>query len=249
VERAHAADCKVFPGIEGQLHWCVASGGGGTGLRPGNGVEDGFGPPSLAYMRAVAATHYLSGADGISLYNFTCADGAFSRAALVDLADPRALVGKDKQVVLALWPPDAQIFNTPWTSSFRLDQDQLETARELRITDDLDGLRRSGQSCIATLTVEWKGLNRLSDVEISLNSFPLVWDGYSYNHYDHGCWNDIVRYAVPVKYLHRGQNTLGLRRIKPSLGFAGAIEVRKCVLDLCFDRQIALGALDRPEQA
>ena len=105
-------DVRFSRGYEGQLHWCPVAGGGGTGLRPGNGVVDSYGPPSIEYMRAVAANHYVSGADGISLFNFTCADGAFSRDALVELADPRALEGRDKQYVLGLWPWDAQIYYT-----------------------------------------------------------------------------------------------------------------------------------------
>lgn len=61
VERAHRTGCKVCPGIEGLLHWLEAPGGGGTGLRAGSdGVRDGHGPPSLAYMRAVASNHYAS---------------------------------------------------------------------------------------------------------------------------------------------------------------------------------------------
>ena len=193
-------------------------------------------------MRAVASNAYMSGADGISLFNFTCADGPFARAALDDLADPQALAGKDKQYVLAVWPSDAQIFNTPWTSSFRLDPDQSLASRTLRIADDLDQARRMGRSFIAILTVEWKGLNRLGDVEIALNGVPLAWNGYDYNHYDHGCWNDTVQYGVPAGVLQCGSNTLELRRVRSNPGFAGATEVRKCILDLSFGATITPGS-------
>ena len=50
IGRAQARGCKVYPGIEGQLHWVPSCGGGGTGLHPGNGVADGYGPPTIAYM-------------------------------------------------------------------------------------------------------------------------------------------------------------------------------------------------------
>jgi hypothetical protein len=235
VERAHAVGCRVFPGIEGQLHWVPASGSGGTGLHPGSGVVDGFGPPSLAYMRAVAANHYRSGADGISLYNFTCTDGPFAREALTELADPDALVGKDKQYVLAVWPWDAQIFVDPWTSSFRLEPGQRQAWRELRLADDFASLLRRGKRFGATLTLEWKGLNRMEDVDILLNGTALTWNGSVYNHYDHGCWNDIVQYRIPETALLQGSNRLELLRKVENSGFMGAVEVRKCLVDLIFD--------------
>jgi len=242
VERAHAVGCKVFPGIEGQLHWCPGAGGGGTGLNPGNGVGDGYGPPSLAYMRAVAATHYRSGADGISLFNFTCADGAYCRDALDELADPRAMEGRDKQYVLALWPWDAQIYYAPWQSQFRLAPREAQAQRTFRMADDFAAHRHRGRSFTALLTAEWKGLNRLGDVEVRLNGTLLRWDGSCYNHYDHGCWNDIVCYTVPPEVLRQGTNTIELRRVAESYAFDGDAEVRKCILDVRFDRTVTLGS-------
>jgi len=132
VERAHAGGCKVFPGVEGQLHWIPRCGSGGTGIHPGDGVMDGYGPPSLEYMRAVAAVHYRSGADGIRLFNFTCADG---------------------------------------------------------------------------------------------------------------CWNDVVRFDVPASALRSGQNTIELRRTKDNPGFEGAVEVRKCILELNYPDTFAPGSI------
>ncbi len=243
VEHAHPVGCKVFPGIEGQLHWCPGAGGGGTGLRSGNGVVDGFGPPSMEYMRAIAANHYRSGADGISLFNFTCADGFFQREALCELADPGNLEGKDKQYVLAFWPSDAQIYNAPWTSSVSMDADQDRTAFFLRIADNLDSQTQAGIHFSSTLTVEFKGVNRLSDFEVSCNEVPLAWNGYCYNHYDHGCWNDIIQYEVPSGALHQGSNKIALHRLTSNLGFEGKTEIRKCVLDLRFDHTITLGSL------
>lgn len=243
VERAHAAGCKVFPGIEGQLHWCPVAGGGGTGLRPGNGVVDGYGPPSLKYMRGVSAIHYMSGADGMSLFNFTCADGAFCREALVELADPRALEGRDKQYVLALWPWDSQIYYARWVSRFRLAPGQVQAQCMLRIADDFAMQKARGRPFSAILTLEWKGLNRVSDIRIRLNGKTLHWNGFCYNHYDDGCWNDIVQYTVPSEALHKGANNITLRRLAEDPGFAGDTEVRKCVLDVNFGGTVTLGSL------
>ncbi len=244
VEHAHAAGCKVFPGIEGQLHWCPGSGGGGGGLHPGDGIAEGFGPPSIEYMRAVAANHYRSGADGVSLFNFTCADGPFAHAALDELTQPETLEGKDKQYVAALWPWDAQIFYEPWQSAFFLEPDQPEARWELQLADDFDLQHRLRRNFSAVLTLEWKGLNRISDFEIRMNGVALSWNGYEYNHYDHGCWNDIVQYTVPSSALRQGTNRLSLHRTGLTPGFAGRNEVRKCVLDLHFNPAITPGALN-----
>jgi hypothetical protein len=245
IERAHSTGCAVCPSMEGQLHWCPAAGGGGTGTRPGNGVEDGFGPPAMAYLRAVAANHYRSGADGISLFNFTCADGPFDRAAFTELADPERLDGKDKQYVLALWPWDGQIYqdSCPWKSRFRMEPEEMECACALRIADNLDAAIRQGRAPGAVLALDLKGVNRLSDLEVSANGVPLAWTGYQYNHYDHGCWNDVVRFTVPAACLRTGENRIGLRRLAATPGFAGAVEVRKCVLDLVYPSGFAPGSV------
>jgi hypothetical protein len=243
IERAHATGCRVFPGIEGQLHWCLGSGGGGGGLHPGEGVADGFGPPSLEYMRAVAANHYRSGADGISLFNFTCADGSFNRAALTELAQPAALEGKDKQYVVALWPWDAQVFYEPWQSVLFLEPEQREAAWTLRLADDFERHRSLGRDFSAVLNLEWKGLNRIGDITVSLNGTTLEWTGYDYNHYDHGCWNDIVGYNIPAEALRQGGNQLSLLRTAIYPGFAGSTEIRKCVLEVVFQNCITPGCV------
>ncbi|MEI6972060.1 MAG: hypothetical protein WCL44_11155 [bacterium] len=235
IERAHRAGCIVCPGMEGQLHWVPGCGGGGTGTHPGNGVHDGYGPPSLPYLRAVAANHYRSGADGISLYNFTCADGPFDHAALTELADPDELAGKDKQYVVAVWARDAQIYyQETWRSGFAMAPDEQAASHSLRIADDMAAAVRLGREPESVLTLDLKGVNRRSDIEVSINGLPLAWAGYQYNHYDHGCWSDIVRFRVPVSCLRLGENCIGLRRLAPTPGFDGAVEVRKCVLDLAY---------------
>jgi len=234
VERAHATGCEVYPGLEGQLHWVASCGGGGTGLRPGNGVVDGFGPPSLEYMRAVAALHYMDGADGVSLFNFTCADGPWDTRALTDLANPDALHFADKQHVLAVWPPAAQIPHHEWVSRFRMDPNQTATSYTLRIADALADAARLGHSPTVVLILDLKGVNRLDDIEVAMNGVPLQWNGYCYNHYDHGCWNEVVQYDVAPEALRRGGNSIGLRRLRECAGFEGAVEVRKCVLEVAF---------------
>jgi hypothetical protein len=244
IERARPSGCKVCPGVEGQLHWVPGCGGGGTGTRPGNGVQDGFGPPSLAYLRAVAANHYQSGADGLSLFNFTCADGPFDRLAFSELADPASLAWKDKQYAAAMWPPEAQIYyDGKWKSRFTLPPGAPEVVFRLRIAEDIEAAVQRGRAPRGVLTLDFKGLNRLADLEVSLNGVLLKWNGSQYNHYDHGCWLDVLGFDVPAHALRLGDNLIGLRRLAASPGFAGALEVRKCVLDLVYPPAFAPGSV------
>lgn len=241
IERAHAKGCGVFPCIEGQLHWFVASGGGGAGLHPGDGVVDGYGPPSMAYMRAVAAIHYEKGADGICLYNFTCADGPFPRSAFTELAQPSQLRGRSKQYVMTLWPNDFQIYIHPWRSNFVLEPHEDAVQRTLFLADDFTEPEPHPEC--ATLTLDLMGVNRLTDLEITFNGTRLYPCGPTYNHYDHGYWNDIVPFAVPLEVLRPGENAIGLRRLVPTPHFDGAIQVRKCVLDVSFPESVSVGGL------
>jgi hypothetical protein len=243
VARAHATGCVVCPGIEGQLHWIPACGSGGTGTRAGTGVHDGYGPPSLAYLRAVAANHYRRGADGVSLFNFTCADGPVPRAAFSELADPEAVAFCDKQYVMAVWPADAQIYTAPWTSRFRLRPEEQAATATLRIADDLEAARRRGCLPTGLLTLDLQGLNRLSDLEVRVNGVAVDWTGYHYSHYDHGCWDDLLQFRVPASALAQGENTLELRRRVENPGFAGAVEVRKCILDLKYPDSFSPGSI------
>jgi|GEM_PF-1735896 len=252
IGRARATGCRVCPGVEGQLHWVPGCGSGGTGTRPGNGVHDGFGPPTMAYLRAVAANHYRSGADGISLFNVTCADGPFDRAAFRELADPEAVLWGDKQYVATVWPPDAQVYyDSRWQSRLALAPDATEAGYVLRVADDLGAAGRRGLAPVAVLTLDLKGLNRLTDIAVLINDVPLAWNGYAYNHYDHGCWNDVLQFDVPPSCLRTGENCLGLRRLAATPGFAGAIEVRKGVLDLTYRpaRAGTLAGLDEAASA
>ncbi|MCL5999541.1 MAG: hypothetical protein M1546_26265 [Chloroflexi bacterium] len=245
VQHAHARSCSVFPGMEGQLHWMPGSGGGGAGTHPGDGVSDGFGPPSLAYMRAVAANHYASGADGVSLFNFTCADGPFERAALTELADPAGLRLKDKQYVLAVWPADAQIYYAPWSSRFRLEPDASEVTYPIRIADNVQMAIARGIAPRAVLTLDLMGVNHLDDLAMTVNGVPITWTGYAYNHYDHGCWNDLLTFDVPPGALSQGPNQIMLKRLRDTPGFEGAVEVRKCILDVQYPAAITPGQIVR----
>jgi hypothetical protein len=231
VERAHASGGRVYPGMEGQLHWVPSCGSGGMGLRAGNGVADGFGPPSLEYMRAVAALHYLSDADGVSLFNFTCADGEWDHRALTELADPEALRRADKQYVLALWPPDAQIYSHDWTSRFRLEPGRREAVWGLWLADEGPAVQR------VALWLDLRGVNRIGEVEVSLNGLPGRWTGYCYDHYDHGCWDQIVAFDLPPQSVRCGPNELCLARTDGPEGFPGALEARKCVLDVGYGQR------------
>jgi hypothetical protein len=240
IERAHRHACVVCPGVEGQLHWCPGSGAGGTGTHAGAGVHDGFGPPSMAYLRAVAANHYRSGADGVSLFNFTCADGPCDPLAFTELATTEALAGKDKQYVVAMWPADAQVYYARWQSRFALQPGQDLAVQPLTIADRLEP-GPAAMAPSARLTLDLMGVNRLTDIEISINGVPLTPNGATYNHYDHGCWNEVVQFAVPTICLVTGENHIGLRRLAPTPGFAGAVEVRKCILDLTYPPRSASG--------
>lgn len=242
VERAHAIGARVFPGVEGQLHWIVSSGGGGQGMRAGKGVWDGFGPPSPEYLRAVAARHYADGADGLSLFNFSCADGPWDREVLSELTDAERVASGDKQYVWAMWPWDAQVHgNEGWESRFVLEPGQAEGAFPLLLAEDVMQPRFGDAN--VTLTLELKGLNRLDDVAVLLNLASLEWTGYHYNHYDHGCWNDIVQFTVPRTAVRCGENALTLRRIQESPGFEGKLEVRKCVLEIGYPHGFAPGRI------
>ncbi len=245
IRRAHAAGCKVYPGFEGQLHWLVAPGSGGTGTHPSrDGVHDGYGPPSIAYLRAVASVHYDSGADGISLFNFTCCDGPFDRAALTELADPKRIAFKDKQYVAAVWPWGSAIYLSDWKSRFRLTPGVRSATYKLRISDDIKAAIRHGYSPRGLLTMDLKGLNRMSDVAVRLNGQTLRWNGYHYNHYDHGFWNDVVRFDVSADVLIRGENKLELRRLTDNANFSGDVEVRKCILEVTYPNRFAPGKID-----
>jgi hypothetical protein len=241
IERAHAAGCRVFPGVEGQLHWCPGCGAGGTGIRPGEGDVDGFGPPSLEYLRAAAAVHYEDGADGLSLFNLTCADGPLPARAFDELACPDRLRGQTKRYVYAVWPQDRQIFYEPWTSLFRLEPGQASATWPLRTAaETAPGGKTSGPHAVV-LTLDLKGTNRIDDVAVDLNGTEPGWTGYHYNHYDHGCWTDIVQFAVPPAALRPGTNELRLSRRRATPGFQGAIEVRKCLLDVVFPERQPIG--------
>lgn len=240
IERAHRSGCVVCPSMEGQLDWLPGPGWGGLGTHAGNGVHDGFGPPSIEYMRAVSARHYRDGADGISLFNFTCADGPFSRLAFTELADPAALAHKDKQYVATLWQWDSFPCAEPWHSVFVLKPDEASAAYTLAMTDELADLNHWALPTVV-LTLDLMGVNRLSDMEVLFNDTLLVWTGYRYNHYDHGCWNDVVQFTVPAHCLLAGDNRITLRRRAATPGFAGDIEVRKCILDVRYPEGYAPG--------
>lgn len=241
VELAHASGAKVYPGIEGQLHWLPGPGAGGTGLRPGRGVLDGFGPPSIEYLRAVAALHYMDHADGLSLFNFTCADGPFAVGAFRELVDPEGLALRDKQYVAAVWPWDAAIFQTPWVSRFRLDPGRGQAVYPLRLADDFDEAERLGVAPESTLWLDLMGVNNPDDIEVRLNGTRLEWTGDSYNHWDHGCWNDLLTYDVPAEALQQGESALELRRRRGPDHFPGTVQVRRLVLDVTYPRTFAPG--------
>ncbi len=242
VAHANSTGCKVYPGIEGQLHWLANSGGGGTGTHAGNGVEDGYGPPSIEYMRAVASVHYMNGADGISLFNFTCADGPFPLAAFTELADPISMKLRDKQYVGTMWASDAQIYcAASWNSRFKLENGTDSAEYDLEISDDIDEACSKGIIPASTLTMDFMGLNRLDDITITINGTSVDWNGYRYNHYDCGCWNDTIQFAVPCDALHRGKNTIRIVRNRAYEGFAGSIEVRKLVLSINYPSSFAPG--------
>jgi len=224
VQRTRLTGCKLCPGMEGVLHWIPACGWGGAGTLPGgDGVHDGCGPPSLAYMRAVAGTQYGAGADGVSLFNFTCADGPFPRAAFTELADPAGMAWGDKQY-------DSMV----WYRSFRLEPGEKSAFYRLRLCDDFDAARRAGREPQALLTLGLQGRIDLDDVTVHVNgSHPLQrTDRPPYNQSDHGSWTDIVQYAVPVRSLVEDENRIELRRAREHPGYAGAVEVRKCILEL-----------------
>jgi len=241
-EHAHPAGCKVYPGIEGQLHWLSNSGGGGTGTHNGNGVEDGYGPPSMEYMRAVASVHYMNDADGISLFNFSCADGLFPLEAFTELADPKLMELRNKQYVGAMWASDAQIYcATSWVSRFKLGNGEDSAEYNMEISDDIYKTCNKKIRPACLLIMDFMGLNRIDDIAVSINETPVLWNGNRYNHYDCGCWNDTLQFNVPCDALHKGSNIIRIVRNRVYEGFAGTIEVRKLVLSINYPQSFAPG--------
>ncbi|MBN2295048.1 MAG: hypothetical protein JXM70_21645, partial [Pirellulales bacterium] len=223
VKHTRGTACKLCPGMEGQLHWIPAPGGGGTGTLPGNdGVHYDYGPPSMAYMRAVTSVHYMCGADGTSLFNFTCADGPFDRAAFNELADPQAMMFKDKQYVARVW-----------YKRFALGPSQKTAEYPLLLADDFEAARKLDTPPQAVLTLGLMGIMRLDDLQVTINdNRPLERNGYHYNQSDHGSFTDILAYKVPIECLRRGENTIRLKRTREYPGYNGDIRVRKCILEI-----------------
>jgi len=222
VEHTRGTTCKLCPGMEGVLHWIPAPGGGGTGTLPAiDGVEDDYGPPSMAYMRAVASVQYMTGADGISLFNFTCTDGPFDRAAFTELADPEAMKFKDKQYVARVW-----------YKPFRMTASQQSASYTLRLADDFQAASGLGRTPSAVLTLSLRGIGQIDDIEVRINDTPLDFNGYHYNQSDHGSFSDVLKYDVPESALRHGDNTVELLRAKGNSGFAGDVGVRKLILDV-----------------
>jgi hypothetical protein len=112
----------------------------------------------------------------------------------------------------------------------------------LRLADDAS----SGRIASAVLTLDLKGMNRIEDIDVRFNGVSLAWNGYRYNHFDHGCWNDTLQYVVPPALPQCGANTIELRRLAENAGFAGAVEVRKCILDVKYSNSFAPGGSPTP---
>ena len=53
----------------------------------------------------------------------------------------------------------------------------------------------------------------------------------------------IIQRLLSASALHSGENTIELRRIKDNPGFVGAIEVRKCIVDLKYPNKFAPGSI------
>ncbi len=246
VAHAKASGCKVCPGIEGQVYQLKTTVGGGTGThRSTDAMHDGYGPPSLEYIRAFAARAYRLGAHGISFFNFTCCDGEFPRAALRELTAAENLRFLPKQYVLAPWWPadEIRIYWSLFLSHLRLDPGQHKLEHRFLIADDMEEARRLDLERPSLLTLELKNMNRITDVEFSLNGHRLEWNGHLYNHFDNGCWIDVVQFRIPLGCLRQGDNLLQLRRLVENPGFEGAVEVRKFILDQSFATGISPGRL------
>lgn len=223
IEHTRGTGCKLYPGIEGQLHWIPASGWGGMGTLPANdGVRDGYGPPTMAYMRALVSVHHMVGADGTSLFNFTCADGPFDRAAFTELADPEAMKFKDKQYVARVW-----------YRRFSLEPSQKTAEYTLRLADDFKAANQLDTMPQTVLILGFRGIAQLDDVEVTINNGPaLERNGYHYNQSDHDSFTDILAYNVPISCLHRGDNVIRIQRTREYAGYMGEIQVRKCILEI-----------------
>jgi len=235
IQRTQATNCKVYPGIEGRWHVLPNQTGGGQGSRPALGaIPGGYGQLSPAFMRAVAGLHYADGADGVTLFNPTCADGPFDESLYNDLADPATMAFQDKRYTTAVWPFRAEIFGPYWTSRFKISPSESSASYKIRVADDFDAAARAGKTPRAVLTLDCKGINHIRDVDVLVNGTSVAWNGYEFNHWDHGYWDDILEFDVPTSALRRGDNTIELKRLHEHPGFAGNFEVRKCILDIVY---------------
>ena len=235
IARAHRTGCKVFPAIETLPHPVPHPVFGGIGIHPSNDmVKHGYGRPSPAYMRAVAANAYAGGADGVTLFNIACADGPFPKTTLTELADPEAIALADKQYVASVWGFRPRIYFDFWNSSFGMTPNQNSATHTIQVADDFATATGAGKSPRALLTLDFQGINSVSDVEVLVNGTPVKWNGYEYNHYDHGFWDDILEFDVPISALRNGSNVIQLKRRRTNKLFEGTLEVRKCVLEILY---------------
>ncbi|MBN2296166.1 MAG: hypothetical protein JXM70_27290, partial [Pirellulales bacterium] len=233
--RTRPTGCKVFPSIETLPHPVPNPVYGGIGTHPsGDMVKRGYGRPSPAYMRAVAANAYAAGADGLMLFNTALADGPFPKCLLNELAEPRQIAMRDKQYVAGVWGLRPRIYFDFWTSRLSMTPQQDTATYPIHIADDFAAAARAGKTPKAMLTLDLRGINRASDVEVLVNETPVRWNGYEYNHYDHGFWDDILEFDVPISALRKGPNIIRLNRKRTNKLFEGSLEARKCVLEIIY---------------
>ena len=135
-------------------------------------------------LRAIAARYWDAGADGLYFFNFYSMSAEWKREVVGELADPAALVGRDKVYEIDAdrgHAPDSQIGHAfrhcqPLEQlPVRLEETRSGRGALLRfdLVDDLAG--QQGVRCVLGL-----GFAELADgdaVEVALNGRVLAWDG------------------------------------------------------------------------
>jgi BNR repeat-like domain/Glycosyl hydrolase-like 10 len=156
---------------------------------------------STEQFRAVAARHWMAGADGIFLWNQHFLkfdrDDRFDRQSWKEVADPQVLARKSKHYLVG---PQGRGGSLPVNLACAGDSAEIN----VEIADDLASARNDGVSCAATLRLLIEQLTVLDKIELQLDGVPLdVGSGKKRLNYN-DCWLDFD----VSKTLRRGINRL-----------------------------------------
>ena len=195
-------------------------------------------------LRAIAARYWDAGADGLYFFNFYSMSAEWKREVVGELADPAALVGRDKIYEIDAdrgYAPDSQIGHA-FRHCLPLEQlpVRLEETRSgcgaLLLFDLVDDL--TGQESVrCTLGLGFAELADGDAVEVAINGRALAWEGrrvpaapWTRQGYV-ADWNVYpsqlvavpfesapVEFDIDPAWLVRGRNELEVRLARPGAG-------------------------------